>query len=102
MMFSVPSEEVKYEAIEIFVSNTDINVPPGLTRIAKMDWYIEDELELRGALPDTVLNIMMLTSHMHRHGELFEITRMSTDELLHRSVAYDDAPITFYNPPLMP
>ena len=100
-LYTLPPEEVKYEAIEIFVSNTDINVPPGLTRIAKMDWYIEDELELRGALPDTVLNIMMLTSHMHRHGELFEITRMSTDELLHRSVAYDDAPITFYNPPLM-
>ena len=100
-LYTLPPEEVKYEAIEIFVSNTDINVPPGLTRIAKMDWYIEDELEHRGAAPDAVLNIMMLTSHMHRHGELFEINQMSTNELLHRSVAYDDAPITFYNPPLV-
>lgn len=100
-LYTLPPEEVKYEAIEIFVSNTDINVPPGLTRITQMDWYIEDELELRGAAPDAVLNIMMLTSHMHRHGELFEINQMSTNELLHRSVAYDDAPITFYDPPLV-
>ena len=100
-LYTLLPEEVKYEAIEIFVSNTDINVPPGLTRVAKMDWYIEDELERQGTAPDAVLNIMMLTSHMHRHGELFEITQMSTDALLHRSVAYDDAPITFYNPPLV-
>ena len=100
-LYTLQPEEVKYEAIEIFVSNTEINVPPGLTRITKMDWYIEDELELRGAAPDAVLNIMMLTSHMHRHGELFEIIQMSTSELLHRSVAYDDAPITFYDPPLV-
>lgn len=100
-LYTLPPEEVKHEAIEIFISNTDINVPPGLTRTAKMDWYIEDELHLRGIAPDAVVNIMMLSSHMHRHGELFEITQMSTRELLHRSVAYDDAPITFYNPPLV-
>ena len=100
-LYTIPPEEVKHEAIEIFVSNTNINVPPGLTRIAKMDWYIEDELQRRNVPPDAVVNIMMLTSHMHRHGELFEITQMSTDELLHRSVAYDDAPITFYDPPLV-
>lgn len=100
-LYTLQPEEVKHEAIEIFVSNTNINVPPGLTRIAKMDWYIEDELHLRGTAPDAVLNIMMLTSHMHRHGELFEIMQRSTKELLHRSVAYDDAPITFYDPPLV-
>ena len=100
-LYTLPPEKVKYEAVEIFVSNTDINVPPGLTRVTKMDWYIEDELERQGKAPNAVLNVLMLTSHMHRHGELFEITQMSTDASLHRSVAYDDAPITFYNPPLM-
>ncbi|MYF98093.1 hypothetical protein F4212_03005 [Candidatus Poribacteria bacterium] len=100
-IYTLPPEEVKHEAVEIFVSNTDINVPPGLTRVTKMDWYVEDELQLRGAPSDAILNVIMLTSHMHRHGELFEITRMSTNELLHRSIVYDDAPITFYNPPLM-
>ena len=100
-IYTLPPEEVMHEAIEIFVSNTEINVPPGLTRITKMDWYVEDELLLRDAPSDAVVNIIMLTSHMHRHGELFEIKQMSTNELLHRSIVYDDAPITFYNPPLM-
>lgn len=98
---TLPPEEVKHEAREIFVSNTEINVPPGFTRVTKMDWYVEDELLLRDAPSDAIMNIIMLTSHMHRHGELFEITQMSTNELLHRSIVYDDAPITFYYPPLM-
>ena len=38
---------------------------------------------------------------MHRHGELFEIFQRSTGDLLHRSVAYDNAPLTFYSPPLV-
>ena len=100
-LYTLPPEEVKYEAVEIFVSNRNINVPPGLTRVAKMNWYIEDELSRQGIAPGTALNIMMLTSHMHRHGELFEITQMSTGDLLHRSVAYDGAPITLYTPPLV-
>ena len=50
-LYTIPPEDVKYEAIEIFVSNTDIYVPPGLTRIAKMDWYIEDELMRIGKSP---------------------------------------------------
>lgn len=97
-LYTIPEEEVRYEAVEIFVSNREINVPPGATRTAKMDWYIEDELERRGHAPDTAVNVFLLTSHMHRHGELFEINQMSTGELLHRSVAYDDAPITLYDP----
>ena len=97
-LWTIPEEEVRYEAVEIFVSNREINVPPGATRVATMDWYIEDELERRGHAPDTAVNVFLLTSHMHRHGELFEINQMSTGELLHRSVAYDDAPITLYEP----
>ena len=59
------------------------------------------EIETSFRSPDAVLNVMMLTSHMHRHGELFEINQLSTGTLLHRSVSYDDAPITFYDPPLV-
>ena len=97
-LWTIPEEEVRYEAVEIFVSNREINVPPGVTRVAKMDWLIVDELERRGHAPDTAVNVFLLTSHMHRHGELFEINKISTGELLHRSVAYDDAPITLYDP----
>jgi hypothetical protein len=97
-IYTIPEEEVKYEAVEIFVSNRSINVPPGITRVAKMSWYIEDELERRGHDLETELSVFLLTSHMHRHGELFEINRMSTGDLLHRSIAYDNAPITLFDP----
>lgn len=100
-IYTIPKEEVKYEALEIFVSNRAINVPPGLTRVAKMTWYVEYELQHRGHDPDTELHVFLLTSHMHRHGELFEIFQRSTGELLHRSIAYDDAPITLFPSPII-
>ncbi|RKU12544.1 hypothetical protein C6503_17300 [Candidatus Poribacteria bacterium] len=100
-IYTIPEEEVKYEAIEIFVSNRDIRVPPGLTRVSKGTWYIGGEggeLEKRGHASDAVLSVFFLSSHMHRHGELFEIFHGSTGDLLHRSIAYDDAPITLFDP----
>ena len=99
-IYTIPAEEVEYEAVEIFVSNRSINVPPGATRVAKMTWYVEDELEIRKHGQGTDLNVFLLSSHMHRHGELFEIFQQSTGNLLHRSVAYDDAPIDLFNPVL--
>ncbi len=99
-IYTIPKEEVQYEAVEIFVSNRAINVPPGATRVSKMTWYIEDELEIREHAPGTEVNIFLLTSHMHRHGELFEIFQQSTGDMLHRSVAYDDAPIDLFDPVL--
>ena len=100
-IYTIPEEEVKYEAIEIFVNHRDISVPPGLTRVSKMTWYIGGEggeLDSRGHDPNAVLNVFLLTSHMHRHGELFEIFHGATDALLHRSIAYDDAPIDLFDP----
>ena len=99
-IYTIPEEEVQYEAVEIFVSNRAINVPPGTTRVAKMTWYVSDELDRRSHDQNTVLNVFLLTSHMHRHGELFEIFQGSSGDLLHRSIAYDDAPINIYNPVL--
>ena len=97
-IYTIPEEEVQYEAVEIFVSNRSINVPPGTTRVAKLTWYVEDELDRRGHDPSAALNVFLLTSHMHRHGELFEIFQGSSGDLLHRSIAYDDAPIDLFDP----
>ena len=102
-IYTIPEEDVKYEAVEIFVSNRSINVPPGTTRVTKQTWYIggeNGELAKRGHDSDAVLNVFLLTSHMHRHGELFEIFQQSTSDLLHRSIAYDDAPINLFDPVL--
>ena len=97
-IYTIPEAEVRYEAVEIFFSNRSINVPPGTTRVSKTSWYVEDELDRRGHDPSTELTVFLLSSHMHRHGELFEIFQGSTGDLLHRSVAYDDAPIDIFDP----
>ena len=97
---TIPEEEVQYEAVEIFVSNRAINVPPGTTRVSRMTWYVEDELERRGHEPETELSVFLITSHMHRHGELFEIFQRSSGDMLHRSIAYDNAPIDLFDPVL--
>lgn len=99
-IYTIPEEEVRYEAVEIFASNQSINVPPGTTRVTKKTVYVEDELDSRGHAAAGELNIFLLSSHMHRHGELFEIFQDSTGDLLHRSVAYDDAPLTIFEPVL--
>ncbi len=99
-IYTIPEEEVQYEAIEIFVSNRQINVPPGTTRVTKQSVYIQDELEIRGHASAEALNVFLLSSHMHRHGELFEIFQGSTGDLLHRSVSYDDAPLDMFDPVL--
>ena len=99
-IYTIPEEELQYEAFEIFYSNRQINVPPGTTRVTKTTQLVEDELERRGHDSDATMNVFLLTSHMHRHGELFEIFQGSTGDLLHRSVAYDDAPINLLDPVL--
>ena len=100
-IYTIPEDEVKYEALEIFVSNRAIKVPFKTTRVSTLTWYVKDELKHRGHDLDSELYVFLLTSHMHRHGELFEIFQKSTNKLLHRSIAYDDAPITLYDPDII-
>ena len=102
-LWTLPPEEVKYEAKGLAASNRKINVPPGTTRTVEGTWRVSDAiklLRLQGYRDVRELNVFQVTSHMHRHGELFEVFRLSTDELLHKSVAYDNAPLDQFNPPL--
>ena len=102
-LWTLPPKKVKYEAKGLAASNRDINVPPGTTRTVEGQWLVSDAiklLRLQGYRDVTELNVFQVTSHMHRHGELFEVFHISTDELLHKSVAYDNAPLDQFNPPL--
>lgn len=103
-LWTLPSEAVKYEAKGLAASNRDINVPPGTTRTVKGQWRVSDAikiLRLQGYQQDvTEINVFQVTSHMHRHGELFEVFRISTGEVLHKSIAYDNAPLDQFDPPL--
>lgn len=102
-LWTLPPEEVKYEARGFAVSNKEIEVQPQTTRMVEGEWLVENELKLLKLLGYenvTELNVFQLTSHMHRHGERFEIYRISTGELLHHSIAYNNAPVDQFNPPL--
>ena len=102
-LWTLQPEEVKYEAKGFAAANKDINVPPGTTRVVEGEWLVSDALKLlrlQGYRDITELNVFQVTSHMHRHGELFEVYRISTGELLHKSVAYDNAPLDQFTPPL--
>ena len=102
-LWTLPPEAVKHEVRVFAVSNKDIEVLPQTTSIVEGEWLVEKELRLLKLLgygEVTELNVFQLTSHMHRHGELFEVYRIPTGELLHRSIAYDNAPLDQFNPPL--
>ncbi len=103
-LYTLPPEDVKYEARGFAVSNKDIEVPSQTTRVIEDEWHVDNELKLLRLLGYgnvTHLNLFQLTSHMHRHGELFEIRQTSTGELLHRSIAYDNAPFDIFDPPII-
>ncbi|MDE0013250.1 MAG: dockerin type I domain-containing protein [Candidatus Poribacteria bacterium] len=100
-IYTIPPEEVKYEAKVFLAHNYDIDVPPSTTRVTTADWYVKDELAQRGFPPNAHMHLISVSSHMHRHGELFEITQLSTGQLLHRSISYDTSHPSLFDPPLI-
>ena len=100
-IYTIPPEEVKYEAKVFLAHNYDINVPPGTTRVTASDWHVKDELTQQGFPPNSRMHLISVSSHMHRHGELFEISQLSTGELLHRSISYDTSFPSLFDPPLI-
>ena len=100
-IYTIPPEEVKYEAKVFLVHNYNINVPPGTTRSTALDWQVKDELDQQGFSPNARLHLISVSSHMHRHGELFEINQLSTGKLLHRSISYDTSFPSLFDPPLI-
>ena len=100
-IYTIPPEEVKYEAKVFLAYNYNINVPPGATRATALDWNVKDELVQQGFPPNARLHLISVSSHMHRHGELFEINRLFTGDLLHRSISYDTSLPSLFDPPLI-
>lgn len=88
-LYTIPEEQLKHTATPLFLVNANIQVPPGATRTTKMTW-----------LTPRRMNLFLLTSHMHRHGDNFRISLLN-GELLHESFAYNDPPTTLFNPPLV-
>ena len=87
-LYTIPKEQVEHVATSLFLPNFNIRVPPGETRTTKLTWLTREPIHL-----------FMLSSHMHRHGDNFQIMRLN-GELLHESFAYDDPPTDLFNPPI--
>ena len=100
-IYTIPPEEVKYEAKVFLAHNYNISVPPGTARVTALDWQVKDELVQQGFPSNARLHLISVSSHMHRHGELFEINRLLTGELLHRSISYDTSLPSLFDPPLI-
>ena len=100
-IYTIPPEEVKHEAKVFLVHNYNIDVPPKTTRVTTADWQVKDELVGQGFPPNARMHLISVSSHMHRHGELFEINRLFTGELLHRSISYDTSFPSLFDPPLI-
>jgi hypothetical protein len=87
-LYTLPKARVEKIAKPLFHVNLDLFIPPGETRTTRKTW-----------IADTPINIFLLSSHMHRHGDNFRIFRLD-GELLHESFAYNEPPTSLFNPPL--
>lgn len=86
-LHSMPADSVKVAAKPIFVSNFGISVPPGRTETTARNWTLERDV-----------NVIMLSSHMHRHGRRFDI--FLGDERIYRSEEWDEPVTLVFNPAL--
>ena len=86
-LHSMPADSVREAAKPIFESFFPIQVPPGQTVTAGRDWTLRRDV-----------NLVMLSSHMHRHGRRFDI--FLDDERIYRSDEWDEPVTNLYNPAL--
>ena len=86
-LHSMPADSVREAAKPIFESFFAIRVPPGQTVTAGRDWTLRRDV-----------NLVMLSSHMHRHGRRFDI--FLDDERIYRSEEWDEPVTNLYNPAL--
>ncbi len=86
-LHTMPADSVKVVAKPIFVSYFGIQVPPGQSVAAGRDWTMRRDI-----------NLVMLSSHMHRHGRRFDI--FLGDERIYRSEEWDEPATLVFNPAL--
>ncbi|MDA1192471.1 MAG: hypothetical protein O3A46_12410 [Candidatus Poribacteria bacterium] len=87
-LHTIPESDVKRLLHPIFNSNEKIDVPHGETRATTKTWK-----------PGANARVLMLTSHMHRHGIKFEAERLGGQPLYETQKWYDPDTVWF-DPPL--
>ncbi len=86
-LHTIPADSVREVAKPIFISNFGISVPPGRTETTARDWTLERDV-----------NVIMLSSHMHRHGRRFDI--FLGEERIYRNEEWDEPVTLVFNPAL--
>ena len=86
-LHTIPADSVKTVTKPIFVNNFGLRVPPGQTVTTGDDWTLKGDV-----------NVIMLSSHMHRHGRRFDI--FLGDERIYRSEEWDEPVTLVFNPAL--
>lgn len=87
-LHTIPEDQVRHTAHFFSDGNTDIFVPPGETRTTTKIWRAPHNLK-----------IIMLTSHMHRHGIRFVIERLN-GEVIYESDDWAHPKVVWFDPPL--
>lgn len=94
---TVPREEVRFATKNALPGVMTIDVPPTETRTVTGSW-----------IPPGDVAIVLLTSHMHRHGRLFEAwqTVSGVQTKVYSTTSYESPPLNFYsgtsgNPPIV-
>lgn len=90
--YFAPAGAVTHHARVLFENNLFINVPPGATQTTGANWYADRDVQ-----------IIALSSHMHRHGTRFTIAPIvngGAGDLLYENVEWDNPLTVYLNPPL--
>jgi len=86
-LHTIPSEEVAHVVKPIFINNFGFEVPPGETVTSGLDWTLQEDVQ-----------VVMLASHMHRHGKQFEVFK--GEQSIYQSLDWADPKTLMYTSPL--
>jgi hypothetical protein len=87
MIRTAPKSEVRFTTINALPGNNAIDVPPGATKSVEGTWE-----------PPTDAAVLLVTSHMHRHGKLFEAWKTvgGVETKFYSTSSYDSPPLDLY------
>ena len=86
-LHTIPADEVKHITKPIFVAHFGLAIPPGQTVTSGRSWTLDRDI-----------NLLLLSSHMHRHGRQFDI--FLGENRIYRNLHWDDPETLLFNPPL--
>ncbi|GIX05671.1 MAG: hypothetical protein KatS3mg115_0074 [Candidatus Poribacteria bacterium] len=89
-LYAIPESEVRHLLRPLFDVNEAIEVPYGERRTTTRIWR-----------PDRDVYLLMLTSHMHRHGVRYTAELLSTGERIYENRLWFDPVNLWFDPPLL-